>query len=156
MERHGGRADALIEVLHELQQHQGYLSEEGLRAVASALAVPLSRVQGVATFYALFALQPPAAHRCAVCMGTACFVAGAELVLAALQQRLGPLHQGRRGDGGWMLEAVGCVGACSQAPVLLLNRRLSGSLAAADPPALERQLGALGLPHHAAGPKERC
>ena len=113
---HGGTAEALIEILHALQQQQGWLSAPTLAAVARGLALPLSRVQGVASFYHLFALDPPPRHRIGVCLGTACFVRGA----GALQQRLAP---GLAPGVG--LEPLSCVGACALAPVLLLDGQIA-------------------------------
>ena len=82
--RHGARADALIEVLHQVQELQGYLAPESLRDVATGMRLPLSRVHGVASFYHLFRLEPPTAHRCAVCLGTACYVKGGTQVAARI------------------------------------------------------------------------
>ena len=87
--RHGARADALIEVLHQVQELHGYLAPESLRDVATGMRLPLSRVHGVASFYHLFRLEPPTAHRCAVCLGTACYVKGGAQVAARIEQRLG-------------------------------------------------------------------
>lgn len=146
LERHGRRSHALIEVLHEVQLQQGFLSPAALQAVARGLALPLSRVQGVASFYHWFALQPPARHRCAVCLGTACVVRGAGRLLAALEQRLGLPPGGRSADGAWTLQALSCIGACSQAPLLLVDDRLAGALPPDDPAALADRFDALALP----------
>ena len=120
---HGRCPEALIEILHALQHRQGWLSPPTLAAVARGLALPLSRVQGVASFYHLFALQPPPRHRVGVCLGTACFVRGA----SALQQRLA---QGLAPDV--VLEQLSCVGACAQGPVLLVDGQVAG-LSAVEP-----------------------
>ena len=114
--RHGGSSEALIEILHALQQQQGWLSAPTLAAVARGLALPLSRVQGVASFYHLFALNPPPRHRIGVCLGTACFVHGAHDLQPRLAQGLGP---------GLALEPISCVGACALAPVLLLDGQIA-------------------------------
>ena len=132
-------ADALIEVLHTRQQACGYLPVAVLAAVARELALPLSKVQGVASFYHLFALQPPPSHRCAVCRGTACNVRGAAQLVAALELRLGR-------QLAWALDEVSCIGACSFGPLLLLDGQLAGPLPVADPAALKRALDALPLP----------
>ncbi|MEB3167754.1 MAG: NAD(P)H-dependent oxidoreductase subunit E [Synechococcaceae cyanobacterium] len=110
-EPHGSPAlDAsLIERLHAVQQAHGYLPRPALRQLAVAMERPLSEVMGVASFYHLFRLAPPPLHRCLVCRGTACFVRGAERLEAALRQR------------GVAYETASCVGACGQAPVLVLD-----------------------------------
>jgi NADH:ubiquinone oxidoreductase subunit E len=151
MERHGGRGEALIEVLHEVQQQLGHLSPETLAAVACGLALPLSRVQGVATFYHLFALQPAPPHSCGVCLGTACFVRGAGQILAELEQRLAQPLDGAPGAAGWALQGLSCVGSCAQAPVLLVDGQVEGPLPLGDRRALASCLARLGLP--AAAPR---
>lgn len=120
----GAAADALIEVLHRLQERQGWLDRETLRQVARQLRLPLSHVVGVASFYHLFLLERPTPHRCAVCLGSACFVRGALQLAQALSDRLGVKLDDPRGDGGWSLQRVGCLGACGQAPVLVVDERL--------------------------------
>src|SRR6266496_4130612 len=85
MKRHQFRQDALIEVLHQAQDLFGFLETDVLVYVARGLRLPPSRVYGVATFYHLFTLKPQGRHTCVVCMGTACFVKGADRLLAALE-----------------------------------------------------------------------
>jgi NADH:ubiquinone oxidoreductase subunit E len=140
-----GRADALIEVLHQVQERIGYLPRPALAQVARELRLPLSRVQGVASFYHLFRLTAPTAHRCAVCLGTACFVKGGGELAARLERRLGLRLDDPAGNGTWALEHVSCVGACGQAPVLVVDGRLEPRLPLDDPAALAARLDALGL-----------
>jgi NADH:ubiquinone oxidoreductase subunit E len=140
-----GQADALIEVLHQVQELHGYLPRPALDEVARELQLPLSRVYGVASFYHLFRLAPPAAHRCAVCLGTACFVRGGGELAQRLEQRLGVRLDGPAGDGTWALESVSCLGACGQAPVLVVDGQLEPRLPVDDPAALEARLRVLGV-----------
>jgi bidirectional [NiFe] hydrogenase diaphorase subunit len=140
-----GRADALIEVLHQVQELYGFLPAEALGQVALELQLPLSRVYGVASFYHLFRLEAPTAHRCAVCLGTACFVKGGAELAARLEQRLGLRLDDPAGNGLWALEHVSCLGACGQAPVLVVDGHLEPRLPLDDPEALEQRLQALGL-----------
>jgi bidirectional [NiFe] hydrogenase diaphorase subunit len=79
------RQDALIEVLHKAQELFGYLEDDLLLFVAYKLKLPPSRVYGVATFYHFFTLKPQGKHTCVVCLGTACYVKGADKVLAAIE-----------------------------------------------------------------------
>jgi bidirectional [NiFe] hydrogenase diaphorase subunit len=143
--QHRGRADALIEVLHQVQELYGYLPAAALEQVARGLQLPLSRVHGVASFYHLFRLEAPTAHRCAVCLGTACFVKGGGELAARLEQRLGLRLDDPAGNGSWALEHVSCLGACGQAPVLVVDGRLEPRLPLDDPAQLEQRLTALGL-----------
>lgn len=140
-----GRADALIEVLHQVQELYGYLPRPALAQVARELQLPFSRVYGVASFYHLFRLAPPTAHRCAVCMGTACFVHRSAELATRLEQRLGARLDDPSGNGTWALERVSCLGACGQAPVLVVDGHLETRLPCNDPAALEARLDALGL-----------
>jgi NADH:ubiquinone oxidoreductase subunit E len=144
--RHHGRGDALIEVLHQVQEIHGYLPRSALRQVARGLRLPLSRVYGVASFYHLFRLELPSLHRCAVCLGTACFVRGGADLAAALEARLGVRLDGDPNPGGWALQHVSCLGACGQAPVLVVDGTLLTQLPVEDPITLDGRLGAAGLP----------
>ena len=148
--RLGRDPDGLIEVLHQLQKLRGYLPREDLAAVARFLQLPPSQVYGVASFYHLFRLQPPTAHRLAVCLGTACFVKGGVDLAQRLEQRLGLRLDDPAGDGTWALEAVSCLGACGQAPVLVLDGRLIPRLPVEDAEVLAAQLEVLGVPAAAA------
>ncbi|MFO7630174.1 MAG: NAD(P)H-dependent oxidoreductase subunit E [Prochlorococcaceae cyanobacterium] len=142
-----GRADALIEVLHQVQELYGFLPKAALAQVARELQLPLSRVYGVASFYHLFRLAAPTAHRCAVCLGTACFVKGGSELAARLEKRLGLRLDDPAGNGSWALEQVSCLGACGQAPVLVVDGQLEPRLPVDDPQALDARLEALGLGH---------
>jgi NADH:ubiquinone oxidoreductase subunit E len=149
--RHGGRADALIEVLHQVQEIHGYLPRASLLQVARGLRLPPSRVYGVASFYHLFRLEAPTAHRCAVCLGTACFVKGGADLAALLEERLGVPLDDPAGDGTWALQHVSCLGACGQAPVLVVDGQLVTKLPVDRPEELGRRLDASGMPEVAAG-----
>jgi NADH:ubiquinone oxidoreductase subunit E len=144
--QNGARADGLIEVLHQVQEIHGYLPAEALEQVARALRLPLSRVHGVASFYHLFQLEAPTEHRCAVCLGTACFVKGGADLAAQLEERLGVKLDDPAGNGVWGLQHVSCLGACGQAPVLVVDGLLATKLPVDEPEALGARLDGLGLP----------
>lgn len=99
--------DALIEVLHAAQQRDGYLSPPLLEKIARDLKLPPSKVLGVATFYHLFRSAPPRDDAAVVCMGTACYIAGAPELKSIL------------GSAGYTVEIGRCVGSCGLAPVVL-------------------------------------
>ena len=144
--RLGGRADGLIEVLHQVQELHGYLPPAALDQVARQLSLPLSRVLGVASFYHLFRLEPPTAHRCAVCLGTACYVNGGADLARELEERLGVRLDDPAGNGLWGLQHVSCLGACGQAPVLVVDGAMVTRLRVEDPARLSEQLDQAGLP----------
>ena len=129
-----------------MQERHGYLPRPVLRQVARGLRLPLSRVYGVATFYHLFRLEAPSAHRCAVCLGTACFVRGGAELAALLAGRLAVRPDGPASSAGWTLASVSCLGACGQAPVLVVDGALLTRLPLEDGTALAQRLTAAGLP----------
>jgi NADH:ubiquinone oxidoreductase subunit E len=141
----------LIEVLHQVQELHGFLPPTALRQVARELRLPFSHVHGVASFYHLFQLQPPTAHRCAVCLGTACFVNGGSDLARELAERLGVTLDDPAGNGLWALQHVSCLGACGQAPVLVVDGVMVTRLAVRDPRQLSHQLDEAGLPSFADG-----
>lgn len=144
--RNGAQADALIEVLHQVQEIHGYLPASALRAVARQMHLPLSRVWGVASFYHLFRLEAPTAHRCAICLGTACFVRGGAQLARHLEERLGVQLDDPAGNGVWTLQHVSCLGACGQAPVLVIDGVLAAKLPIDQPDELDARLDGAGMP----------
>lgn len=133
MDRRHGRQDtisqsALIPLLQEIQARHGYLPEESLRELAKRLGIPVSRVYGVATFYAQFSLNPRGEHLIQICKGTACHVQGSEAIIEHLKRELG-LEQGNSGFVRKVtLEVVRCVGCCSLAPVMMVDGVAYGRL----------------------------
>jgi len=115
------RADALIDVLHAVQDIYGYLSPDVLTTVADALELPPSRVQGVATFYHLFSFEPRGDHICTVCTGTACFVKGADALLEGVTDTFGVPKGGTKEDRSLSLLEARCIGSCGLAPAALVD-----------------------------------
>ena len=130
MRRHGYARDALIETLHTVQQSFGYLDEGSLKFVAASLRVPLSEAFGVATFYHVFTLKPPGKHTCLVCLGTACYIKGAEQLVAQAEKELG-IHAGEvTSDARVSLLTARCLGSCSVAPAVVFDGELVGNASA--------------------------
>lgn len=125
MKKHQFRQDALIEVLHKAQELFGYLEDDLLLFVSHKLKLPPSRVYGVATFYHFFQLKPQGEHTCVVCMGTACYVKGAEKVINAIQEK----HKIKSGettpDGKISLLTARCIGACGIAPAVTYDGQVA-------------------------------
>jgi bidirectional [NiFe] hydrogenase diaphorase subunit len=126
MKRHQFHQDALIEVLHQAQELFGFLETDVLFYIARGLSLPPSRVYGVATFYHLFTLKPQGRHACVVCMGTACFVKGADRLLAALSASAAVKPGETTRDGGLSLLTARCLGACGLAPAVVYDRQVAG------------------------------
>ena len=121
MKKHQFRQDALIEVLHKAQELFGYLEDDLLLFVAYKLKLPASRVYGVATFYHFFTLKPKGKHTCVVCLGTACYVRGADKVLAAVEQTAGVKAGETTPDNEVSLLTARCIGACGIAPAVVYD-----------------------------------
>ena len=111
----------LIDILQDIQSRQGYLSQEAMQAVADFLDVPAVSVWGVATFYNQFRLTPPGRKPVRVCMGTACHLAGGQLVLEALARELKIEVGATSEDREFSLERVACIGCCAMAPVVTIG-----------------------------------
>lgn len=111
----------LISILHLTQGHFGYLGVEQMDAIAQLLRVPMATVSGVATFYHYFRLNKVGKYMISVCMGTACYVKGADKVLAKLQEELGIDVGETTSDGLFSLAQARCIGTCGLAPVLMVN-----------------------------------
>jgi bidirectional [NiFe] hydrogenase diaphorase subunit len=118
--------DQLIETLHVAQDVFGFLDEGILAYVARSLRLPPSMVYGVATFYQLFTFDPPGDHTCTVCTGTACFVKGADAIVAAVGNRYGVAAGDTTEDGQLTLKTARCLGSCGLAPVVLLDGAVHG------------------------------
>jgi NADH-quinone oxidoreductase subunit E len=138
----GIRAGAgLVEALHATQAALGYLPRVALENIAEEMHVPFSRVFGVASFYAQFRLRPVGKYVIDVCMGTACHVAGAPLVVEAFSQELEVPIGGTTADGLFTLQTVNCVGACALAPVVRVgNEETFGRMGPTEARRLVRKL----------------
>lgn len=120
--RHPGAArDSLIPILQEVQEAQGYLSEDAMKRVGQHLKLPASKVYGVATFYNQFRFSAVGQFHIALCRGTACHVKGSAKVLDALKLALKIEPGQTTKDGMFSLEILACIGACGLAPAMLVN-----------------------------------
>ncbi len=113
--------DALIPILQQVQEEQGYLSREAVTRISQHLRLPAAKIYGVATFYNQFRFQPKGKYHFMVCRGTACHVKGSSRVLE-MAQKLLKLKPGQTSrDHLYSLEVVACMGACGLSPVMNLN-----------------------------------
>ena len=115
---------SLISVLHKAQGIFGYLPREVQEFVADKLNESLANVYGVVSFYSYFTMVPKGEHAVAVCMGTACYVRGADKVLNEFQKQLGIKSGETSVDGKFSIDALRCVGACGIAPVVLVGEKV--------------------------------
>lgn len=148
---HAGRPGALLGILQRVQERDPshYLPEDVLAYIAAATAIPLSRIYGVVTFYALFSLAPQGRSTVCICRGTACHTRGSRDLLETAMMNLG-LPQGEDGemeslsattpDGGVTLRTVACFGQCALAPVVEVNHTIFGHM---NERSLQKELDAL-------------
>ncbi|MBR3869191.1 MAG: NAD(P)H-dependent oxidoreductase subunit E [Clostridia bacterium] len=134
--KYAGDKSNLMAVMQEAQGIYGYLPREVQVMIAEGMDVPLEKVYGVATFYAQFSLSPKGKYNISVCLGTACYVKGAQQLLDKLEECLGIASGECTEDGKFSLEACRCIGACGLAPVLTVNEDVYGRLVADDIPGI--------------------
>ncbi len=127
----------LIDILQEIQSRDGYLSDQVMLEVAKFLGMSLSAVWGVATFYNQFRFTPPGRKPVRVCMGTACHLAGGQLVLEAMARELKIEVGGTSEDREFSLERVACIGCCALAPVATIEGKVYPRM---TPPGVEEAL----------------
>ena len=120
----------LIAILHKAQELFGYLNKEVMDEVAFSMNIPTAHIWGVATFYHYFNLKPKGKHVISVCMGTACYVKGAEDVLNAIKEELKIGVGGTTEDKQFSLSEARCLGACGIAPVVMIDDKIYGELTA--------------------------
>lgn len=130
IENHRQKRGSLIQCLHEAQEAIGYLPMEVQKKVAEGLKVPIADVYSVVSFYALFSTQPKGEHEVSVCLGTACYVRGADAVLGEIQTELGVRAGETSKDGKFSLNVVRCMGACGLGPVVSIDGQTHGRLKA--------------------------
>ena len=118
----------LIAILHECQSKLGYLPEPVQRIVARKLGIPASKVYGVVTFYSFFTMTPKGKYPISVCLGTACYVRGADKLLEEFKRVLGIDVGQTTPDGKFSLDCLRCVGACGLAPVVMVGEHVYGRL----------------------------
>ena len=119
--RYENDADMLIPIMQDLQAEYGYLPAQALRDLAGSLNIPLTRVYGVATFYASFRLAPKGQHEVTLCMGTVCYLKGAGRISEAICGEFNVSPGGTTPDRLFTLQGVNCVGACALAPVMIVD-----------------------------------
>ncbi len=119
----------VISILQDMQNEFGYIPDDAVYWVASELNIPASNFFGVATFYSQFHLKPRGRHIITACCGTACHVKGADPVMHRMKGDLA-LAEGENTtpDMHFTLESVACIGACSMAPVVKIDKRIYGSV----------------------------
>ncbi len=132
IDKHGGEASSLIQVLLEIQSENRWLPKEVLERVSEKLQVPFTRIQHMATFYKAFSLVPKGRHEVHICMGTACHVRGATRVLDTVKDLTGIKPGETDLDLKFSLETVNCLGCCALGPVMEIDGKTHGKMAPGD------------------------
>ncbi len=134
--KYKGTDGALMPVLHAGQHIFGALPLEVQKHISKEMGVPMAEIYGVVTFYSQFSLEPNGEFHIGVCLGTACYVKGAQALIDRISRDLDVKVGGTREDGKFSLEATRCIGACGLAPVLTVNEDVYGRLVESDIPGI--------------------
>ncbi len=132
LDTYAGQKGALIPILQRTQEIYGYLPPDALKKISRQTNTPLSKIYGVATFYAQFYLSPRGRHVIRVCDGTACHVRGAAKIIDELGHELHIIPGQTTGDYRVTYEVVYCLGSCGLAPVAVINDKVVGRLLPKD------------------------
>lgn len=128
IEKFGRERGNLVPILQSVQNDHAYLPPEAIRLVADHLDIPASEVYGVATFYNQFRFNPPGRNPVRVCMGTACHVRGADIILENFERKLEIGEGETTADREFSIESVACVGCCALAPVAVVKETVFGKM----------------------------
>ena len=123
-----GQEGRLVPLLQRAQESDGYITRERIAEIHRECGIPLAQIYGVATFYAQFRLHPVGKNLIRVCHGTACHVSGANDITKAIEDALGVSDGETTADRMFTIETVSCLGCCSLAPVIMVNRDTHGNL----------------------------
>lgn len=134
--RYKFEAGMLIRILQEAQDIFGYLPADVQSYIAKELKLPISTINGVVSFYSLFSQEPRGKYIIGVCMGTACYVKGAQEILNTIKEELAIDVGETSMDKMFTLKATRCIGACGLAPVITINENVHGRLSPADIPSI--------------------
>ncbi|MDR3586500.1 MAG: NADH-quinone oxidoreductase subunit NuoE [Desulfosporosinus sp.] len=132
------KKENLIGILHHAQELFGYLPDQLQWHIAQKLDIPSAKVYGVVSFYSFFTMKPRGKHVINVCMGTACFVRGAEKLQAEVEKQLAIKTGQTTKDNHFSLDSLRCIGACGLAPVMMIDGKVYGRLH--DPEEIRRIL----------------
>jgi NADH-quinone oxidoreductase E subunit len=128
VDAHNAEQEALVEILREVNDESGHLTETHLRRIAERVELPLSKVYSVASFYSLISLKPLGRHVIRFCEDAPCHVAGGKEVWEALEHELGIPFGETTLDGQWSLLTTSCIGACAVGPVMMVDDDIYGNL----------------------------
>ena len=132
LEEYRGKSDSIMIVLQKTQGIFGYIPEDSVRIIAEKLKMAESEIFGIITFYSQFTLTPKAKYNIDVCLGTACFVLGANDVMEKILNKLGVRVGEMTKDGKWIVTSCRCLGCCGLAPAITINGEVYGKIKVED------------------------
>jgi len=127
---------SLIMILHKTQETFGYISRPAAEKVSCLTGIPLARIYGVITFYHFFKTKKPGKHKISVCLGTACYLVGAQDLIDETRKLLGLEPDGVTDDGLFSVDPVRCIGCCGLAPALVVGSETFGKITKNDIPGI--------------------
>lgn len=128
IDNHQSEAGSLIQILLDIQAENKWLPKEALNRVSEKLAVPMSRIQHITTFYKHFSLTPKGRHEVHVCVGTACHVRGAQGIIDTVENVTGVKPGETDSDLNYSVETVSCLGCCALGPVMVVDGEIHGNV----------------------------
>lgn len=130
--KYADKPGSLITILNDVQEYFGFLPIQVQEIIARETGISLTEIYGVATFYSRFSLTPTGKHKVSICLGTACYVKGAQSLIDGFERQLGVKVGETSEDGEYTLEATRCIGACGLAPVLTVDGEVHGNVTTDD------------------------
>jgi len=130
LKKYPKRRDSLIEILHEIQNHdpQHHLPEDSLRKVAHHLNLPLAQIYGIVGYYTMFSTKPKGKYLIQVCKSPVCSMMGSQTILDSLKSKLNIDSSNHSQKGQFTIEEVECLGQCSDSPCMMINHKIFGNL----------------------------
>ncbi len=134
--RYQDEATPLMMILSDIQKEYGYIPLEVQELVSEKTGIPVSEIYGVVTFYSFFSLKPKGKYVIGCCLGTACYVKGAQQIIDKFSELLGIAPGGTTEDGMFTIDALRCIGACGIAPAVSINGKVYPKLRVSDVPGI--------------------
>jgi len=128
LKKYGKDKSQLVSILQDIQSEYNYLPRQALEKLSKKMDIPQSQIYSMATFFRAFSLNKRGKHIVNVCLGTACHVRGAELILESLERQLGISRGQTTQDLNFTLESVNCMGCCATGPVVKIGEEYFGHM----------------------------
>ena len=143
-DRYVNETTPLMMILSDIQKEYGYIPLEVQEIVSERTGVSVAEIYGVVTFYSFFSLTPKGKYVIGVCLGTACYVKGAQQIIDKFSELLGIAPGGTTEDGLFTLDALRCIGACGIAPAVTISGKVYPKLQVSDVPGIVKEYKELG------------